>query len=231
MKTFALHLIALLIFAGCNGVIAQTETEPILFDEHSNLPCDESLAHLDHFYAELQNHPNSTGFILITNKPENRRNTAFRQAMIEGYTRFRNFDPARFKIVRANSGEEMRVQFWRVPAGAIEPPVQDIDMSYLIPRTAKPFIFTFDDTWDDPICPGISGQSILIEFLKQNPRARINIVSRDVSANVARRRVLRAASRIINGSRIARTRIRTFVAKPDTIPYINQPSTEYWYLP
>ena len=231
MKRIVLILVTMLASAVCLSVQPQTSPKPILVDEHPILPCDDSLARLDAYFNELQNAPASNGIIIITNTPEGRRDSAFRQALIESWTRFRNFDRGRFKIIRANSVDHMKIQFWMLPAGAKEPPVEGIDMSLAIPKTAKPFIFTTDETWDDGICPGINGRRILVEFLKQNPRARVNIVSRDASAAVAQRRALKAASRIIKSARINRSRIRTFLVKPRKIHNTNQPLVEYWYLP
>jgi hypothetical protein len=109
----------------------QDRPTPVLLAEHGALQCEVLLLSLDSFYADLDNNRGSTGLISIATIPEKRRDGVFQKVWIERYTRFRGFDLSRFKIVRTKTDVDMRISFWRNPAGVAEPAL-DIDDSYKI---------------------------------------------------------------------------------------------------
>ncbi len=231
MSLLRICSIVLLFFATCVGALGQSASGAVLVDEHGNLPCDESLGRLDNFFQELQKIPNSSGFISITNKPEDRRYTVFRQAMIKAYAIERGFDAMRLKIVRANSNQEMRLQLWLIPDGGVTPEVKDVDMSYALPAGGKAFMFSWEYSGFEQICPKIDDLKILAEFLRQNSVARANIVVRMRFPRTARRRQRAIVSSLVNKFGVSRNRIRTFLVKPEPRQGGNEPIIEYWYLP
>ena len=224
-----INLIVILLLGFGIGVNSQDPPKAVLVDEHANIPCD-SMARLDHFYSDLHQTPNSMGFVIIANSSNKRRESAFRERMIENYTRFRGFDPKRIKIVRASSGDEMRISFWRVPAGASEPQV-DADQSYEIPSTNKlPFVFGSEERSGHVECSE-AHVDIFARFLKANPTSRANLVFRDKSERAGKRRADWVVSNLVRQYGIARKRIRVFIVRPEARIAGAEPITEYWYLP
>ncbi|HUR99675.1 MAG TPA: hypothetical protein VMZ26_16535 [Pyrinomonadaceae bacterium] len=205
--------------------------QPILVEEHGSIPCDDSLARLDAFYADLYNNPGSSGFISIANAPEKRRDGVFRADWIPKYTRFRGFDLSRIKIVRTLNDGDLRVSFWRIPPGGIEPAVK-VDESYELPRIMNPFLFGWEDEIGDPICPPVDHTKIFARFLKANPSARANLVSRAKSLKTASRNAAHVVVKLVRTYRIPRSRIRIFLRHRELNPMASSlPITELWFLP
>ncbi len=110
-----------------------------MFSEHSigdPLPTAEKIdefsasitkidkAGIDNFLNELQNDPNSQGYIIEKFK-KNTSQLAIKNKFkkISKYIKMRGFDPLRITMVQ-DTGNENLTQFWRVPAGAVPPPFQ-----------------------------------------------------------------------------------------------------------
>lgn len=227
-SNISLTLVALFVF-GLGGY-GQESPQPILVDEHGATPCDDSLARLDAFFADLSDNPNSTGLITITNAPDKRRDSVFRQEWVKLYTRYRGFDPSRIKIVRIVDDGDMRVSFWRIPSGAREPSIK-VDASYEIPETMKPFLFAQKYPFGDPICPEIDAGLTFARFLKANPSASANVVVRAKSLARARVKGSLMVNRLVTYG-IKRSRIRLFARKQVRGEISNWlPVTEFWFLP
>jgi len=223
------YLIAIVLLAFGIGANGQEPPKAVLVDEFGNLPCDDSMARLDHLYSELHENPSSSGFVVIANSPDKRRDSVFRQRMIENYTRFRGFDLNRIKIVRETVGEEMKVSFWRLPFGSPEPKV-DVDGTYEIPSTIKkPFMFGAEESHGQMECAEYS-EEIFARFLNANPAARANLVFRDTTSKAGMRRANRVVSELVEKHGIVRNRIRVFILRPSTHRG-GEPITEFWYLP
>jgi len=228
-KTMGLLMIGL-VFVGLVGLArAQDAPKPLLLDEHGELPCDDLLVRWDAFYADLHANPNSTGLISIATLPEKRRDGVFLKAWIERYTHFRGFDLSRFRIVRTTADMDMRINYWRIPAGAAEP-VLDIDDSYEIPRTVKPFMFAREEEFEMVECSERDGGRFLWTFLKANPSARANLVFRNRSIRAAKRRSVEVSNNLVSHG-VARHRIRVFLLKQARLPENRKPNSEFWYLP
>ena len=173
------------------------------------------------------------GFISIANSPENRRDGVFRQQWITRYTRARNFDLSRIRIVRTLTEGDLRIRFWRIPPGATAPPL-NLDESYEIPQTVKPFLFGWEtrDDFGDPICPAIDHGYIFARFLKANPSARANLVVRAKSLRSARRNSGLIVNRLVKKYGIKRSRIRVFLRERELSQLASWlPITEFWFLP
>lgn len=228
-KNLFWNILACVVLTLAQTLAAQEGPKAVLSDEHPNVPCDDTLGRLDAFFAELHNNPGSTGFIVIATSPNNRRYGVFRQETIKSYARVRRFDLDRIKVVRARSDSDMKISLWRIPAGAAEP-IVDIDESYEIASTAKPFMFGWEDMIEDTICPLIDHGAIFALFLKANPTARANLVFRDDSRALAKWRANHVVSTFVKKHGIARQRFRVFTLRLSSRPN-NDHITEFWYLP
>ncbi|PYS99554.1 MAG: hypothetical protein DMF63_10730 [Acidobacteria bacterium] len=221
-------ILVLLTILSMNGQ-GQWLPKPILIDEHRSLPCDDLMSRWDAFYMELNDNPNSTGFIVIANRAEKRRESVLRQLWIERYTRYRGFDLSRIKIVRTLSDADLRISYWRVPTGASEPTVS-VDASYEIPRTLKPFLFGSSDFPDMPECSEIDDGRILARFLTANPSSRANLVFRARSIQRAGKEAAEVVSNLVKQYGVSRSRIRVFLRRDRSQPD-QYPMSEYWFLP
>ncbi len=110
--------------ATCNRTASETAgiqdvPKPRQVDTFGNIPNDDVKARVDNFYIELNNEPNSQGYIISygTDKEIARREKQIRDAI-----KFRKYEPSRVTFVRGGDrGSGVETTFWVVPAGA-QPP-------------------------------------------------------------------------------------------------------------
>lgn len=223
-------LLTLLLLTPGLGATSQAVPEAILVDEHGEIPCDDTLSRIDVFFSELRNNPIDSGLVVISGIPENKHRILFRQTIIEHQIKWRQFDAARISFLRSKS-EETRVQFWRIPPGANAPAIKDVDISYTIPETVKPFLMGDETKFGDQICPEVDDGKIFAKFLNENRTARGNIVVRDNSARRARHRSSAIVRKFSQKYGIPASRLRTFTAKLQKPSNHDEAVVEYWYLP
>jgi hypothetical protein len=215
------------VFVGTG--FGQEVPKAVLVDEHGQLACDDSLGRLDVFYAELAKNPGDRGLFVISGRPEIKHRVAFREGLIEAHTRDRGVDAGRFDFVRAVSDGDLMVQYWRIPPGADRPVISNVDKTYSLPSSIKPFMLGAEYSSGDGICPEVNDFPIFVKFLKDNPEARGNIVVRERTlgrAEAKGRRVVRE----LGAKGIARSRIRVFTGTRGADDH-NVPVVEYWFLP
>ncbi len=89
-------------------------------DEFGDLPHDQVRARLDNFFVELQNDPNSRGYIIYYGPAGKKKNDLVK--LFNNHIAFRKFDASRITIVDGGAGDgTIRTTLWRVPAGADNP--------------------------------------------------------------------------------------------------------------
>ena len=129
--------------------------------------CDAG-GRLDSFFANLQNNPTASGYIIIYQAkdvlPADFK-TSSRERFIRNQIAFRNQDASRIIIVRGGFREELATELWIVPNGA-EPPVPtDTVAAPTMPRD-KTFLYdsnnlTSDESYgslDDFILPSVKAK-------------------------------------------------------------------------
>lgn len=210
---------------------SQAAPEPILVDEYFYIAaCDDLLARLDGYFYELSLHPDQMGVIVLRNTPDRRTWNVTLQATIESWMDFREFDRRRVQFVRAD-GSHLR-QFWRIPSGAPKPKIGNAIAGFQMSESVKkPFLLAEETRIGDQICPEIDRFAIFAAFLKANPSSRGNIVVRDRSPSVARRKGARVARKLEKIHGIQRKRVRTFIARFERPSNHDEAIVEYWYLP
>jgi hypothetical protein len=225
--------ILLLAFVGLFvvRVFGQGAPEPILIDEHGEIPCDDTLSRIDIFFSELSRFPDSSGLVVLSAPLEDKARLIFRQTIIEYQTKWRSFDSSRFQIIRARANEGLTVQFWRIPPGSDAPLIADVDMSFAVPKTIRPFMMGYETKMGDQICPEVDDGEIFARFLGENRTARGHIVIRDNSFARARRSAARAKRKFESKYGISGSRLRTFTGKLMWPASHDEPIVEYWYLP
>jgi len=223
-------LICVLLLGSVNIAFSQQHPVAILVDEHGETACDESLGRMDTYFSELRNNPSGTGLVIISGRPENKDRSILRQSILEAHTKDRGFNAGRFRIARANSNEDLKVQYWLIAPGADEPEIVGLDMSYNLPWDMKPRMLGYESDVGG-VCPEVDDAATFGAFLRANKRARGNVVIRDKSKVRALRRAARVLNYFVAKYGIRRSRLRTFIAKPEGPTNYYGPNVEYWYLP
>jgi hypothetical protein len=230
MNRFIVWVATLLLGSLAVASSAQESPKAILTDEYETLTCEMTISTIDSFFSELSRHSGATGLVVLTSPPEQKHRAAFRQAIIEYQTKWRQFDGARFRFLRAKSNGEPKVQFWLIPSGAQPPDVPNVDMSYALPRSLKPFLLGLATKFGSVACPNVNEAKIFAMFLKGNPSARGNIVVRDKSLGQARTKARIFVSRFQQRYGIRANRLRTFPARLIQPSNVDEAIVEYWYL-
>lgn len=96
------------------GIVAGTPP-PVLIDEFGNIKANDVRARIDSFIVELQNNPDSQGYVINYGTS---RQIAAREKLIRNHFNFRKFDLSRIVFVNGGAEPEVRTRLWRVPAGA-----------------------------------------------------------------------------------------------------------------
>ena len=215
------------VFVGTG--FGQEGPRAVLVDEHGQLPCDDSLGRLDVFFAELAKNPGDRGLFVISGRPEIKHRVAFREGLIEAHTRDRGVDAGRLDFVRALSDGDLMVQLWRIPPGADRPVIRNVDETYSLPSSTKPFMLGADYVYGEGSCTEVSDLAIFVKFLKDNPEARGNIVVRERTLGRAEAKGRRLV-REFGAKGIARSRLRVFTGIRRESDY-EVAMVEYWFLP
>lgn len=228
VRSFGLAIVLVLSLAVLGR--GQEPLKAILSDEHSEIPCDDTLSRIDSFLAELRENPEDTGLVVLSGAPENKHRIVFRQMVVQRHMKWRQFDLSRIRFLRARS-VETTVQFWRIPLGADDPKINEVDMSLTIPKNVKPFLMGYQTKIGDQICPEIDDAEIFASFLKANRSARGNIVIRERSTTHARQKAASILRQFERKYGISAVRLRTFTAVHTYSSDHDEFIVEYWYLP
>jgi hypothetical protein len=228
LKIFSISLLLLTVGIMTNG---QDVPKAVLVDEYSySPPCDDFLGRLDSYLGELRDRAD-TGVIVLRNTPAKRPRSAIRQATIESWLDFREFDRGRIEYVRADGNEHL-LQFWRLPPGAPKPSVEQVIPGFQISDAVKkPFLLAEQPRFGPHICPAIDHLAIFARFMGDNPTARGNIVVRATSRSIARRNAARIVRELEKTHGIQRKRIRSFIGKFERSSNDDEAVVEYWFLP
>ena len=219
MKAQKILLILICLFAVSQISFAQDKPRAVLVDEFDNISCDDFLARADNLFIELQNEPNSQGYVVIYGKNESLPKKIAYELWTNGAIKFRNFDGNRITKVRGAETKNIKVQFWKVPAGAEKPNFNEAKWNFTFQPKTKPFVF-HDDL--EQICSSDSFEKIFAEYLNANPQSRGHIVIYGKSPKEFERQKRQTQKLLKN---IPSHRLRYFFIKTD---YSN---TEYWLVP
>ncbi len=96
------------------------------FDEFDSLSFDDDKARLDAFAIELQNHPDSQGYIILyqgTDKLSKRERNADKigKRTLDYLVKVRGVDPRRVVITNWGARPKTRYELWVIPPGAMPP--------------------------------------------------------------------------------------------------------------
>lgn len=101
---------------------SQENPVPVLIDEFGKICSEDLMARYDNFLFTINRHPDAIGyFVFYGDKSVEGRNLNFIKYLTKYYPEIRGFDNSRFILSRGENRDEMKVQFWLVPAGTTPP--------------------------------------------------------------------------------------------------------------
>ncbi|CAN5843927.1 hypothetical protein BH20ACI4_BH20ACI4_18670 [soil metagenome] len=120
-----LLFIFIIIFTTVITISTQIK-EARLFDEFGNAECEDLRTRLDSFLVELQNNPQSRGYVIVYDgmqysydsrklqNPVFGEATLLTQQMIQHF-KYRNFSPDRYLFINGGFRQNYEVELWIVP--------------------------------------------------------------------------------------------------------------------
>ena len=219
-KALLLLTILLASFQICFG---QEKPEAILTEEFGKITCEELLARLDQFSAELNNNPNSTGYIVIHPEKTSVRSGISFVNWIKGHWTFRKLDETRYVIIRGEEKDTLNIKFWRVPPGADESFHKG--EKWLAAATKIKKAFVFNSLHIEDICPTFNPK-YYAEILLSDPSLRGHIVIFSRSRKEARKAAEDWLTMLTKDYKVPRNRLRVFFANEQ-----NGLEAEFWLVP
>lgn len=228
-KILPFAFLSLLFAAAVSG---QQSPQAVLVDEFGRLACDELLGRLDVFFAELRAVPQAVGLVAVHTSANDRHEGVIVQEIIKAHSKWRGIDQRSLHFVRSDSHRGRLVQLWQVSPGAETPKFEAELRTCELPAERKePFVLTVETKFGAQICPAIDERAVFASLLKDNPKARGNIVVRGNSSKKARVKAAAIARRLASQYGIPRSKLRTFSAAFQRPSNHDEPVVEYWYLP
>lgn len=209
-------LISLAAFQFC---LAQEKPKAELVFEFGNDGCEILLANMDYFYSELQNNPDSHGYVVISGKGDDTLKKLRYELLINGSIAFRKFDANRINKVRGAETNNLKIQLWKVPAGAEKPVFNEAKWNFVFPPETKSFVF---QDYNEQICYSVGYEKAFGEYLDANPNAKGHIVIYEKSPKKYQKQK-QAVQKLL--STIPQNRLRFFQVKKDTS------NVEFWLVP
>ena len=191
--------------------------------------CESEKMYLALFHGELDRDPSARGIIVVKGDPSSMRSNVIFESSVRNFLKIIGTDDTRYDVVRSISDNGTTWEIWIVPAGARPPSIERSMWSYKAKRGAQPYRFTWENVFDDDICPPVDDIRLFAEFLKANPNSKANIVIRGTAPKSVRRTKQRVLSTLIQTYKIPKTKIRVFLS--DEIPTGMKPRVEYWFVP
>ena len=191
--------------------------------------CETEKAFLGYFRNELEKDPTSRGIVVIKASASELRGNFIFESSVRNFLKLIEADPTRYKIIRSNSNSNTTWEMWIVPAGADLPPIENSDWSYKIENKTKPFRFTWENDFDDDICPPVDDVVIFAKILRANPHATANVVIRGTKSLAIAKIRRRVISNLVRNEGVPKSKIRVFVARE--IATGLKPLVEYWFVP
>lgn len=197
----------------------QENPKAVLIDEFGDINCEFLLAKLDYFYVTLQNNPAATGYVVISEKKEDNRRSFRYRSWIHGNTNFRRFDLNRLTIIRDNTAENLKIQFWLVPLGADAPNSSNLGWDSSFPVSKPEMFYSENDAY---ICPG---EELLrfSEILTEQTELRAHFVINTESIKAFNERKKELSNEF---KEVPANRLRFFYVRNRINSYV-----EYWLVP
>lgn len=228
MKAGPILLILLILQASLLICPAQNAARAVKTDEFGKANCEEFWARFDGFVNELQNNPDSTGYVLINGEKYSLRTVLGYEKLTNGILKLRNFDRSRLVIIRGAESDAVNIQFWRVPAGA-EPPRFVQGNWDLTVKQNKPFVVgSYSE--GDGICPASTSVKLFADYLSANPDMRAHIVITGKTSENFAKMAKELQNQLLDEYGVSSNRLKFFFVKNKNYPYQFE-GVEFWLVP
>ena len=139
MKKLLLSILLLSLF---NAAAPPRQRAARLIDSFGNIQRSDLMARLDIFTIELQNNPDSKGYIVVYPLTIKFPGATLRRALSSlGYmVHTRGLDASHVSVVEGGPRDEVTYELWLVPTGA-DLPVKPFDLALLMAGTKTPVLF------------------------------------------------------------------------------------------
>jgi hypothetical protein len=172
---------------------SQSESKAILIDEFGPITCDDFLARIDYFYNELNRHPGSMGYFVISGGTNLLRGKLSIELQFESAVRQRGHDATRSKIVRGSEAGRFNVKIWIVELKAEKPDFGEAKWDLRLPPGSVPFRLRSDM---EQICDPSPVGRIAKELLDSNPNGSLFVVVHGATSR-ERREQLRLSKKLL----------------------------------
>lgn len=225
MKISKIISIFLILFASAWFCLCQ---EPLpkarLIDEYGKLNCESVSARMDNFMHDLMNDPSAMGYAVVYPGKGEFKDAQWQARRITGSIYWRKFDKTRLLVVRGEERDDLKIQYWLVPAGANKPEFREGSWPEPVRDSSKPFIF-FTSGPGDYICPS-NDEETYINFLAAHPDLRGHIVIFNRSRREGKEDAEYWLKTFTEDGRIGRNKFRIFFAKNKDFS-----DAEFWVVP
>ena len=224
-KTFFILLILFISLQICFG---QEKPKAELIDNFGKVSCEEYWARLDNFFNLLHSEPTLTGYIILYGEKNSSHTNLRYERITDGIVKFGNRERSRLVIIRGTEKDSVQIEFWKVPAGAENPPffVGEKDLTV---KQNKPFILKgYSD--GDGICPINTSAKLFADYLSASPNMRAHIVITGKPTNNFVNTEKDLLNQLVNEYKISSDRLKFFYVKAKTFPY-EFANVEYWLVP
>ena len=190
--------------------------------------CEEGFARLDALLVELSNDPGARALIVLYGDTRDARAATRREIQLRNHLRFRKFDHDRITFVRGVAKEDGATQFWLVPPGAEDPPIDHAPVVTAPPPT-EPYLYSANYLDGVPGCSGyIYDVGEYAKVLQSLPGSRGRVVIGQPS-RAKYDRELKAILSELKAGGVSRNRITAVYkyVRPDRMLEV----TELWVIP
>jgi hypothetical protein len=104
----------------CSFSVGAVATQPRKFDEYADLRFNDEKARLDNFAIQLQQEPGAQGYYVIFGSCEGEGDQRSARA-VDYLVNNRGIDRSRITVVNGGCREQLTVELWIRPTGAVEP--------------------------------------------------------------------------------------------------------------
>lgn len=218
MKFRQFIFIILFSLLGLQFVIGQEKPKAILLDEISQTNCCSLDARTDSLLIGIKENADSKGFIIIFYP----KRDFFQSLRYERIFLARTNFTKNISIIRVETENEFKVQFWFVPNGAESSFDVDNKPSVSLANQTKPkLIFTTNQDG----CYEIGHEKQLAELLSANADLRGNVVIFAKSRKEFLKEQKTLRNELVNKLQVPKNRIK-FIFSDIGYPYV-----EYWLVP
>ena len=225
MKAQKILLILICLFAVSQISFGQEKPQAVLFDKivyPTN--CDDLVARLQRLMDETTN-KNSVAYVVI--HPVKGK---FLQSLVfERWTIGRKFPPDKFRIVRGNEADLLKIELWLASKDSELPfLLEETNWNFAMPTLKKPYQFYSYTNGEDAVCNSLGQKQHFAEILLANPTFRGHLVIYEKTFAKYRQTKNALLSDLVKDYNVPQNRLRTFFVKDIDYDFSD---VEFWLVP